>query len=151
MNFFLIVGRMCFALFFIIEGVTKILNWNDSEQALITGLLNTLQYVQGAEWPQRLLDFLLPHSSEVLLASTVAELAGGALVFLGVGVRVGAFLLACFLVPTTLIFYHFWWIDGLDKEQNVMQFLRNLALFGGCLVFFSQGIKPTAKKKPKSG
>lgn len=147
MNFFSVVGRMCFALLFLIEGVNKILNWGESEQILIHGMLNVLQHVQGMQWGQQVLDFLLPHSSEVLLAGTVAELVGGVLLFLGVGVRFGALLVALFLIFTTTLFHHFWWLDGADKELNFTMFLKNLSIFGASLVFFAQGTQPSAKKK----
>lgn len=150
MNFFSIVGRMCFSLIFLFEAITKILNWNESEQFLIHGMLNVLQNVQGLEWGQRLLDFALPHSSEMLIALTAAELIGSALIFLGVGVRAGALILALFLIPSTLFLYHFWWQQGADRDLNLILFLKNLSLFGACLVFFSQGVKPALKKKPKS-
>jgi uncharacterized membrane protein YphA (DoxX/SURF4 family) len=149
MNFFSVIGRMCFALVFIIAGVNKILNWSESEQILIHGMLNVLQNVQGMQWSQQILDFLLPRSSEVLMAATIAELVGGVLIFLGVGVRFGALIIAFFLIPTTIIFHHFWWLEGADKELNLIMFLKNLSIFGASLVFFTQGTKPV-KKKPKS-
>ncbi|HSX03129.1 MAG TPA: DoxX family protein [Rhabdochlamydiaceae bacterium] len=148
MNFFSVVGRMCFALVFIIPGIIKILNWNESEQQLIHGMLNVLQNVQGMQWSQDLLDFLLPHSSEVLLVGTAMELLGGILIFLGVGVRIGALIVALFLIPTILLFHHFWWLEGADRELNFTLFLKNLSIFGASLVFFALGTKP-AKKKPK--
>ncbi|HSX12070.1 MAG TPA: DoxX family protein [Rhabdochlamydiaceae bacterium] len=148
MNFFSVIGRLCFALVFLYGGVNKILNWNEAEQSLIHGMLDVMQNVQGILWTQQLLDFLLPHSSELLLAGTVAELLGGALIFLGLSMRLGALILALFLIPTTLIFHHFWWVIGADKELQLLMFLKNLALFGACLVFLSQKGKP-AKSKSK--
>lgn len=139
---------MCFAAIFILSGINKTLSWGESEQLLIHGMLNVLPHVQTMEWAQVGFDFLLPHSQQILLTATIVEIVCGLLVFLGIGVRFAAFLLAIFLIPTTLLFHHFWWLQGLEKELQLAMFLKNLAIFGGALILFSYGNgSPKSKAK----
>lgn len=147
MNFFVVLGRMCFAIIFILSGINKVINWGESEQLLIHSMVNVLQKAEGIEWAQKGFDFLLPHSQELLLAATVVELICGLLIFLGIGVRFAALILALYLIPVTFFFHHFWWMQGMDAEMQMINFLKNLAIFGGALILVSVGGGPS-KSKP---
>jgi len=55
--------------------------------------------------------------------------------------RAGAVLLMIFLVPTTLIFHDFWTRppDSQAFQVELIQFLKNLGLFGGLLFVLGFG------------
>jgi putative oxidoreductase len=73
----------------------------------------------------------MPAASLLLVGAIVCELTGGLSVLLGFQSRWGALLLIVFLVPTTLIFHHFW--DLADAARNIQKtnFMKNLAILGG--------------------
>lgn len=146
MGFFAALGRMCFAIIFILSGVYKIMNWGESEQSLIHHMLGVVQYVQTYEPAQRFFDFLLLHPFEVLLVGTLVEFIGGILIFFGIAVRLGASILALYMIPSTIIFHSFWWQQGLDRDLQLILFLKNLAIFGAALILLSQSNKPEKKK-----
>lgn len=146
MGFFAALGRMCFAIIFILAGVNKIMHWGESEQSLIHNMLNVVQYMQSYEPAQRFFDFLLLHPFEVLLVGTLIEFIGGILIFFGIAVRLGATILAIFMIPSTIIFHSFWWQQGLEREMQLVMFLKNLAIFGAALVLLSQSNKSEKKK-----
>lgn len=76
----------------------------------------------------------------LLMCGAVAfELAGGVSVLLGTRARVGAVLLAVFLVPATLVFH----TDFGDQEQAI-QFLENLAVLGGLGYVAAFGARPVS-------
>lgn len=148
MGFFAALGRMCFAIIFILAGVNKIMNWGESEQSLTHSMLNMVQYVQTYEPAQRIFDFLLLYPFEVLLVGTLIEFIGGILIFFGIAVRLGALILALFLIPTTILFHSFWWQQGMERDAQIVSFLKNLAIFGAALILLSYSNK-TEKKKIK--
>ncbi len=76
----------------------------------------------------------MPWTSVFLVAAIVAELGGGLSVFLGYRSRLGAAVLALFLIPATLIFH----TDFADPVQQIM-FMKNLAIFGGLLMIVQLG------------
>jgi putative oxidoreductase len=68
---------------------------------------------------------------------------GGLSVLFGFHARVGAILLALFLVPVTLVMHPFWALDdaGAAQVQQIM-FMKNLALLGGALLILHFGAGP---------
>jgi putative oxidoreductase len=76
----------------------------------------------------------------IFLAGAIAfEALGGLSVLLGLFTRYGAWLLIAFLVPTTLIFHDFWVKEGMERLQQMVQFMKNLALMGGLLMVAAFG------------
>jgi putative oxidoreductase len=63
------------------------------------------------------------------------QLAAGSLLALGRLPRLSAFAIAGTLIPTTVAGHRFWEAeqDG-DRAQQRIQFLKNLAMFGGLLI-----------------
>jgi putative oxidoreductase len=77
-----------------------------------------------------------------LVASIIFEIAGGLSVLLGLKARVGALALIVFLVPTTLIFHNFWALSGMDRQMQMIMFMKNLAIMGGLLLVINFGAGP---------
>ncbi len=62
------------------------------------------------------------------------QIAGGALLALGVVPRVAALALAGSLVPTTLVGHRFWEIEEpSQRKQQIIQFAKNASMLGGLL------------------
>jgi putative oxidoreductase len=70
----------------------------------------------------------IPHSGILYFAVVVAEIGGSLMLALGARTRFAAFILAGYLIPVTYSF-HFHFADPLQ----LVQFLKNLAIFGGLL------------------
>lgn len=113
------------------------MHWQETEQSLANAMINLLNYLYGYAWAESIFDLLIPNTSILLIIGTTVEIVGGALILLGTQVRLGAFLLALFLIPTTLFFHHFWFLQGSEKELQQIMFLKNLAIFGGALILMS--------------
>ncbi len=141
------LGRVCFSLIFLISGVHKILHWDATEQHLVNQMLDVLSKSYHQGWAQSLFDQILPLAPTLLLIGTIAELVGGLLLLLGLQVRLGAFILCIFLIPTTFLFHNFWTMQGNEQQLQMIMFLKNLSIFGGALAFLAYG---KGSKKAKS-
>lgn len=107
-------GRVLLVLIFLNSGIGKIGNFE-----------GTSQYMAK---------FGMPYTSFFLFGAIVFELVGSLSVILGYFTRFGALLILIFLIPTTLIFH----TNFSDRIQMIM-FMKNLSMFGGCLLLFAAG------------
>lgn len=133
------LGRLCFSAIFIVAGINKIFNWDASEQYLVNQMLDVLAKSYHHGWAQSLFDQVLPLAPTLLVVGTIAELLGGLLVLLGIQVRLGAFILCLFLIPTTLLFHNFWNLQGAEQQTQMIMFMKNLSIFGGGLILLAFG------------
>jgi putative oxidoreductase len=89
---------------------------------------------QGVPAPQ----ILVPLSGVLLLL-------GGASVALGFHARIGALLLALFLVPVTLFMHRFWAIsDPAAAQMQYIMFMKNVSLLGATLMIAYFGSGPAS-------
>jgi putative oxidoreductase len=87
-------------------------------------------YMEGAGVPQ----------PELALRLAIAFLlVGGVTVLVGWQARFGAFLLAVFLVLATYYFHAFWKFEGQEAQNQMIQFMKNLGLFGAMLFVMGNG------------
>lgn len=78
----------------------------------------------------------VPDDTETAVRSNGAvQLIAGVLLTVGIQPRASALALAASLVPTTYAGHRFWEIDDpQERAQQRVQFLKNLAMFGGLLL-----------------
>jgi len=112
--FAILIGRILLVLIFLKSGVGKIENFQ-----------GTAQYMAS---------YGMPYTNFFLVGAIFFELVGSITVILGYFARFGAFLLLIFLIPTTLIFHNIF-VD----PKMMIQFMKNVSMFGGLLVLLSFG------------
>ncbi len=116
-----LAGRLLFSSIFVI-----------SAPGLFTGKLVGYAAQAGVQMP----GILVP-------AAGVVALAGGLSVALGYQARIGALLLALFLVPVTLTMHAFWAEkDPMMAQIQQVNFLKNIALLGAALLIGQYGAGP---------
>lgn len=108
------VGRALLGVLFLVSGINKILGFS---------------YVAG--WME---SSGLPFAPLLLAMTIVIEVGGGLMLMTGWQARWAAAVIALFLIPTTLIFHAFWSADAASFQNQLTQFLKNLAIFGGMLL-----------------
>lgn len=81
----------------------------------------------------------VPAPQFLLAGAIVFLLAGGVSVLLGFQARLGAALLAIFLVLATYYFHDFWTFEGQDRQMQMIQFMKNLSLLGSMLFIMANG------------
>jgi putative oxidoreductase len=117
-----VAGRVLLSLIFLVSGVGKVFDWP-----------GTASYMEA-------------HGMRAvplfLFAAIVLEIGGGISLLLGCRARWGALALAVFLVPATIIFHNFLLVEGAERQAQMIQVLKNLALLGGLLFVYGRGAGP---------
>ena len=113
MRYVTLVGRILFSAIFIIAGVGHFTHAEIGYAAQ-----------QG-----------VPFASVLVPASGVMAMAGGLSILVGYHARVGAVLVAVFLVPVTLALHRFWAeTDPMMAQLQLAMFLKNVSMLGGALI-----------------
>jgi putative oxidoreductase len=113
-SFATLVGRILLVLIFLQSGIEKIMNFQ-----------GTTQYMAS---------YGMPYTNFFLVFAIFVELIGSITVILGFSTRLGATLLLVFLIPTTLIFH-----TNFSDQIQVIMFMKNVSMFGGCFLLLSLG------------
>jgi putative oxidoreductase len=85
----------------------------------------------------------VPFATFAVPIAGVLALAGGVSVLVGFRTKLGASLIALFLIPVTLMMHKFWTVTdaGMAQVQMIM-FMKNLAILGGALLISQFGAGP---------
>jgi putative oxidoreductase len=85
----------------------------------------------------------VPLASIAVPLSGVLAIAGGISILLGYRAKLGAWLIAVFLVPVTLMMHKFWAVqDPMMVQIQMVMFMKNLAMLGGALLISQFGAGP---------
>ena len=109
-------GRALVGLLFVVSGINKILGFGG-----VAGYMAS----KG-----------MPFASLLLVATIAVELGGGLALMTGFQARWASLVLALFLVPVTLIFHAFWSAAPAEFQNQLNNFLKNVAILGAMLVIF---------------
>jgi putative oxidoreductase len=81
----------------------------------------------------------VPMPQVSLAIAIVMLLLGGVSVLIGYHARVGAALLAVFLVLASYYFHNFWALPPEQAQEQMIHFMKNLGLFGAMLFVIANG------------
>ncbi|MFT3693442.1 MAG: DoxX family protein [Kofleriaceae bacterium] len=82
----------------------------------------------------------VPLANIAVPLSGILALVGGLMIATGFHARLGGIALLLFLVPVTLFMHKFWGVSDPQMAQMQMaNFMKNVALMGGCLFFIYAG------------
>ncbi|HUC54381.1 MAG TPA: DoxX family protein [Candidatus Cybelea sp.] len=85
----------------------------------------------------------VPLASMAVPLSGVLAIAGGLSILLGYRAKLGAWLIAIFLVPVTLMMHKFWTVeDPMMAQLQMILFMKNVAMLGGALLISQFGAGP---------
>lgn len=82
---------------------------------------------------------IMEYAPTLLGVAVGVELIGGLSLLLGIRPRFGAGLLILFLLPTTFLYHHFWFLYGEERNLQLVMFLKNCAIIGGLMQVISIG------------
>jgi putative oxidoreductase len=87
----------------------------------------------------------VPLASIAVPISGVLAVTGGLSILLGYRARLGAWLIALFLVPVTLMMHKFWTVgDPMMAQMQQIMFLKNMTMLGGALLISQFGAGPVS-------
>ena len=123
------LGRLCLSAIFIMSGINKVLHWSQSaDQMRSEGMVGVPLF---------------------LALAILVEIGAGLAILIGWKTRLAAFLLVIFLIPVTLIFHDFWRYHGPAQMQQMIHFMKNLAILGGLLGIIAHGAGPVSVDQSK--
>ncbi len=117
-----LAGRIMIALVFVVAGIEK-----------LTGFQGTVAYIASKGMP-------VPHAAAV--AAIVVELGGSALLVLGWNTRWAAAALFVFSGLAALMFHNFWALPADQAANQMIHFLKNIAMMGGLVYVMTYGSGP---------
>lgn len=79
----------------------------------------------------------VPLASLSVPLGSLGLVAGSLAVLTGVYPALGALAVIGFLVPVTVMMHDFWAMEGEDRQNGQIHFLKNVGLIGAALLFLS--------------
>ncbi len=117
-----LAGRIMIALVFVVAGIEK-----------LTGFQGTVAYIASKGMP-------VPHAAAA--AAIVVELGGSAMLVLGWNTRWAAAALFAFSGLAALMFHNFWALPADQAANQMIHFLKNIAMMGGLVYVMTYGSGP---------
>jgi putative oxidoreductase len=84
----------------------------------------------------------VPMASVAIACAAVLELAGGLAILAGFQTRIAAWVLFLYLIPVTFFMHNFWALQGAEQQNNMINFLKNVAIMGGLVILAATGPGP---------
>ncbi len=81
----------------------------------------------------------IPAPRLMLVGAITFLILGSASVMLGYKARIGASLLLVFLVLATYYFHNFWDLEGQPRQEQMVQFMKNLSMAGAMIFLIANG------------
>ena len=131
---FLMLGRICLSLIFVTAVANQIFTWDAQVPYLINSVCDWLNQPNLPPLAAKGLNLLLSYASIAVMIAMILSGLGGGLVLLGIKVRFGAVCLILFLIPVTVIMHAFWLYQGQARDLQMIMFLKNVSILGGCFV-----------------
>ncbi len=124
------LGRLILGVFFLTSGLTKFM-----------GEPMAIQMMAQHGFPMPAFFFW---------AAAILEVFGGAALILGMFTSMAAILLALFTLAAGITIHDFWndAVGSMERMSNLINFEKNLAIFGGLLVLAAYGPGPFAVRLP---
>ena len=107
-----VLGRLFLSTIFLIEGINKIFNYE-----------NTIEYMENFSVPEYL-----------AIPAIIVEILFPLLLVVGYQTKISALILAMFTLATALIFH-----TDFSNQMQLISFLKNFAIAGGFLIIFVNG------------
>jgi putative oxidoreductase len=122
------LGRVLFALIFLMSGPRHFMS-------------QTIAYAASQG---------VPMASIAVPFSGLLAFVGGLLILLGYRARIGAWLIALFLVGVTPMMHNFWAVsDPMARQMQMIMFMKNVAMLGGALMISQFGSGPWSLDRRK--
>jgi len=84
----------------------------------------------------------VPMASVAIACAAVLELAGGLAILTGFQTKIAAWILFLYLIPVTFLLHNFWALQGAEQQNNMIHFLKNVAIMGGLVILAANGAGP---------
>ena len=133
---FITLGRVLFAVLFIVSGATKLLNLTLTAQATAKIVLPAVLAPYTAQL-ETMTGMPLPQILAIVAGGV--EVICGLMIALNFGTRFFAVLLILFVAAVTFYYHDFWNQTGAEFNVNVVDALKNLSIIGALFMIIGLG------------
>lgn len=126
-SFIPLLARILISFIFIVSGISKIFGFSGTRAYMA---------MQG-----------IPFTTFFLIGAIIIEVVGGFMLLFGYQTKIVSLVMFFYLIPVTLTIHHFWTYTGMQREENWINFMKNLAIMGGMLMLFYFGPGPKSIDK----
>lgn len=81
----------------------------------------------------------VPLPSAMLVGAILFLIGGSSMIIVGYQTRIGATMLGVFLILATYYFHDFWTFEGDAQKIQMIQFMKNMSLFGSLVFLIANG------------
>lgn len=127
-----VIGRMLFALLFVVSGINKFLDLPGATQAITTHFTVPAQLLGYATQIETSTG--MPIAQLIAILGGLLEVVGGLAIATNFTARAFALLLAIFLAITIFNFHDFWNAAATERIAGLFEALKDLALIGALLM-----------------
>lgn len=114
-----LAGRILMSVVFLLSGTSKVFAYS-----------NMVGYAAAKG---------LPMAGVGVAIAAAIEILGGLALLTGFQTRVVSWVLFLYLIPVSITFHNFWALQGMERMDNQIHFLKNFAIMGGLLILSAQG------------
>ena len=146
-SMFSFLARICLSAIFIFTSLQELISWNAQER-FYYDLISSIW--SSGVWGKAVADFLSYVINNFVWFFSLAiffKLLGGICILFSWKPKFGSALLLVFLIPVTIIMHDFWNKTGAAQSQEVVNFLKNIAIVGGLFGLLAQGRSSDSKKQ----
>ncbi|GAB5412278.1 MAG: hypothetical protein ChlgKO_13920 [Chlamydiales bacterium] len=133
------IGRIFISSVFIISALNKIFDWDEVLDSFTSTLNEWIFFGGNLPWMDEGVALMMEYAPILMIVAVAIELVGGLSLLFGIRPRFGAGLLIIFLIPATLLYHHFWFLYGDERDLQLVMFLKNCAIIGGLMQVSSMG------------
>jgi putative oxidoreductase len=117
-----LAGRILMSSIFLLSGVSKVMGYS-----------GMVAYATAKG---------LPMAGAGIAIAAVIEILGGLALLTGFQTRIVSWIIFLYLIPVSFTFHNFWAMQGMERMDNQIHFLKNLAIMGGLLILAAHGPGP---------
>jgi putative oxidoreductase len=117
-----LAGRILMSVIFLLSGTSKVLGYS-----------GMVAYATAKG---------LPMAGAGIAIAAVIEILGGLAVLTGFQTRIVSWILFLYLIPVSFTIHNFWALQGMERMDNQIHFMKNFAIMGGLLILSAHGAGP---------
>jgi len=148
------IGRVLFALLFIVTGALQLLNLGETAndvaaKVTMPELLSPLATLLSPYVDQLLAATNMSAAQLIAIAAAALQSVCGLMIAFNLGARFFAAVLVLFVIATTLFVHDFWnQAVARDRNESIVHILKNIALIGALFMIIGYRPHPTSAVEP---
>lgn len=130
------LGRISISILFLVKALSQMYDWRAADQEVALVFMDWRALLQEWGLSQGFLNLAYQYTHFLIFIGAIGGVCGALALLFGVKIKSGTALLILVWLPMVIFQHPFWLLEGIQKEQELLGFFLNLAVFGGLLTLF---------------